>query len=747
MKRARIQALRIFPVTGILALMLFQSLEFRAAAENYFSNPGFEIVGPGSDEWHMDRGGKTEAEFRIERKDAADGDHSALVHIGSVSDWGVQFGQSVAAGAKGKTYTFSVLAKSIGKPVTVNLEIERRAKPYDRAAKGGPFTIMPDKWTELHTTFTLEKDFPQGWFAYISCTQPDCEFRADIFRLCKGEFVPFAKLAHEDDAATGIHLTQTADTLSVSNNYLALTVRKGARAAEVQCPATKGPAIVPIARKDDDSKTITGFTVIENTAAKAQIEIQSVSASGGRLATRFLIRKNKPTIEVSAGDGMEGLLVESPGRYAIVPDIFAGDLVVNPVAIQQTSLRIPNEKLVATLTDDGNSIVVCSWRSDAQSARLRIDKGSIAGTEIECRKDSPVTVATLAGPAIWCRKKTSELDPVKDTKLDWQVPFRALWRTDFRREDGLIDSWKMPVRKSESEWDGFGVSFNKPKTRTVWTSARETFAYPVCIVGNDAFLRRTKFEQPEGLKYRDDDFAIIYPFQKVNGSPPDAWGVFDVLRETLAGTPQEKILDDLVVKRVPRDRYPATCAVTAEYEGVFGDGEEKAKKKLLLERLDAMDNFVLGIRSRIDEYQAWRKKTGDFIAQQKASQPQLVAFADEFSGVLAKFEKRSDALKLAERNPKAAKKLIAQVVTLIDSSETNKAEIAKQIGRDTRTVGGSQDHAIGDFRFITKELRQRAGYRMLEAKTDAESEFARTIRERTLEMLDHAFGHEGASTD
>jgi hypothetical protein len=198
---------------------------------------------------------------------------------------------------------------------------------------------------------------------------------------------------------------------------------------------------------------------------------------------------------------------------------------------------------------------------------------------------------------------------------------------------------------------------------------------------------------------------------------------------------------------VERDHYPATCSVTAEYEAVFDDGKEREKKQFLLKRLDDMDNFVLSIRSRIDEFLAWRKATGEFIAAQKAAKPQLAPLADEFASVLARFEKRFDHLKLAERTPVAGKALIAKVTALIDSDEPNKVEKAKQIGRETRTIGGSQDHAIGDFRTITRDLRQRAGYRMATAPDDAAFEFARAVRERTLQVLQCAFGHEGAFTE
>jgi hypothetical protein len=221
----------------------------------------------------------------------------------------------------------------------------------------------------------------------------------------------------------------------------------------------------------------------------------------------------------------------------------------------------------------------------------------------------------------------------------------------------------------------------------------------------------------------------------------------DILAEALDGTPEAKLPEDLRVKHVPRDKWPATCAVTAEYEKVFDAKEEKAKKAWLLERLAAMDNFVINIRSRITEYMNWKQKASDFCAKSKAQNPQLAPLADEFEGVLKRFDKRYEELKLATLNPPAAKALIEKVKTLIDSNEDKKDEKAKELGRATRTIGGSQDHSIGDFRVITKEIRQQAGYRMAEAKDDATFEFAKAMRNLTTEMLWEGFGHEGTVTN
>lgn len=745
--------------TGIaLAIALPTGARTEAApgGGSFFSNSGFETAADAADTWRLDRGGRTEAEFSVDRHEAGEGRRCARVRLGRIDDWGAQFGQTIAAGRKGATYTFAILAQTMQKPVTLRLQIEHGAKPYDRAARGGPFTVVPGKWSELHVTFTVEKDSPHGWFAYVSCSQSNCEFRADAFRLYEGAYVPFKEPDLSDDTATGVHLAQTGDdSVCVSNALVMLRVRRGAGGVETRVrlggSTIPGPRLVPAAGEGHAAPSITAFRVVESRADRAVVEVRAAGASGRNLAMRVLLRRNSPVIEVQPDEGMDRLRVETRGRYAVVPDIFAGDLVVDAASYPSNRLRLPGENVAAVLADGGDVMVVCAWRSDRQAAQLALDGAagnrSVVAMEIGGRRNLPISVGVLAAPGIWQQKSIAELDAVKDVKLDRPVPFRALWRADFRREDGMIDSWKLVIRRTDNTWEGFGVGFTKPKTRTVWTSARGTFAYPACLDGANAFLRRSRFEGPPGLAYRSTDVALVYPFRVVDGSPAEARGVFDVLQEALTGSPEEKRLDGWTIRRVPRDRHPATCAVTEEVESIFDAGEEKAKTKHLLERLEAMDGFVIEIRSRIDEYLAWRNAAVAFTAGARAGRPELAPLAEEFSGVLARFDRRYAELKLGEHTPAAGQALIAQVKALIGSHAPDRVDRIKKIGRDTRTLGGSQDRAIGDFRMLAKELRQRAGHRMLTAEDEAAFEFARAMRERTLEVLGCAFGHEGASTD
>jgi hypothetical protein len=237
--------------------------------KNLFANPSFEL-GRGS--WQLDKAGKTEARFSLNEKDAAHGQNCAVLSVDSVEQWGIQFGQHMSAGEKGKTYTFAAFAKGTKEPIEVALQIERSANPWDRAASGK--FMLTTNWQELHVTFKVEKDFPEGWFAYVSCTQPNVEFRVDMFRLYEGSYVSYQEIAQQQAAAAGVRVfdsgTPSPGVLSpevlakrdgwteipedelahkfkgdavVLNNSVALVLRRGARGAEVYSLGPEAPAL------------------------------------------------------------------------------------------------------------------------------------------------------------------------------------------------------------------------------------------------------------------------------------------------------------------------------------------------------------------------------------------------------------------------------------------------------------------------------------------------------------------------
>lgn len=130
----------------------------------------------------------------VSEEEAVEGHRSALVDMGTVP-WG-QFGQAVPSGEVGRTYTFAVFVKALGRPVRFRLEVERAANPWDRAVRGEDREVPPDEWTELHVTFQVDKPYPEGWQAYLHCAQEGGRFRADRFRLYEGDYVPGLAPSH-----------------------------------------------------------------------------------------------------------------------------------------------------------------------------------------------------------------------------------------------------------------------------------------------------------------------------------------------------------------------------------------------------------------------------------------------------------------------------------------------------------------------------------------------------------------------
>ena len=370
------------------------------AAENLFGNPSFEN---GRDEWHLGRSGKTAAQFTVDEKEAAAGQRSALIRMGAVDGWGVQFGQTMEAPERGKTYTFAVLAKSVKGPVTLRLEIERRADPYDRAAATPPQTVTKDKWTELHVTFKIDKPFPQGWFAYVSCNQRDAEFRLDMFRLVEGDYVPYEKAAREEIAAAAVTLFDTAETspapltgqailarkgwlpLARGHNRPSLSRRRGAherspgfgasprgRGAELYGQGSAGAVLRAVLSPatEQPALRLQAVAVVTSDPGEAAVDATFQSAGGGKITIRYDLAMGQTFVKTEPREGARGLNVEAPCRFLVLPDFFADDIVIDAADIPMATAEVPSENFLLHLLPDRQAIVMAVANNRSEDARI-----------------------------------------------------------------------------------------------------------------------------------------------------------------------------------------------------------------------------------------------------------------------------------------------------------------------------------------------------------------------------------------
>ncbi len=303
--------------------------------KNLLANPSFEM---GTDPWEMDTADGCEARFTVDKEDARDGEFSALVTVDKVAEYGVQLGQKVPAGRVGDTYTFAVLAKAVEGPATIGLRVERGAEPWDAPGQSEPVALRKDQWTELHITFKVDKPYPEGWFAFVTCGQAKCRFRLDGARLYEGEYVAYQKEAQAVAADAGVRLFDTgaasADPLSAAalsqksgwtqlpedqvkhefagdavflNNRVAVALRRGGHGAELYSAGAEGwkerAVLVPVGQGPTDPGKIqlSSVKVVENNPG--DVKVEAAFQADGKAAGRGIRTQDRPALRQ---DGAEG---------------------------------------------------------------------------------------------------------------------------------------------------------------------------------------------------------------------------------------------------------------------------------------------------------------------------------------------------------------------------------------------------------------------------------------------------------
>ena len=418
-------------------------------AENLFANASFE---QGRELWRMDLGGKTAGRFTVDSHEAGAGQQSALLSIGAVDQWGVQFGQTMDAAAPGKTCTFAVLAKSVKGPVALRLEIERRGEPYDRAVASERFTVTADAWTELHVTFQVAKPFPQGWFAYVSCNQPDCEYRLDMFRLYEGEYVAYHEAARQETLAAEVRLFDTGvssaaplpgeayrqasrlgpgagrhDRSPVPRRRRDRERSPGSGAApgragggSVLAGRAKVPHSAPCWLRPDapPGATLASLATAENGPGEVIVEAGFQSPGGKTFGLRYALEMGQLFVrtEPSSSPPVAALSVEAPCRFVVLPDFFADDIVVDAARMPVDSADLPSENFLLRMLPGGNAIVMSVTSSRDEDARIELsgprnDAGRrlVTRSSLSFGKEGKIWVAVIEAPGVW-----HERDVAKD---------------------------------------------------------------------------------------------------------------------------------------------------------------------------------------------------------------------------------------------------------------------------------------------------------------------------------------------
>jgi hypothetical protein len=526
----------------------------------------------------------------------------------------------------------------------------------------------------------------------------------------------------------------------ISNGRITAAVRHQSPALEVYAEGPESPIAVLrlmlLVPSGEPASRIETVGLAENTKGAACLKVSWKTENGAPVAARFRIKRGAVFVETVPGAGAGRLRTECPGRFLILPDFFADDILIDASRIPLSTMEAPSDNFVLHLTGSGDSIGMCVFENRKQDVKLALagqgHQRKIAGSEVEFEGKS-IWVAVLSAPHIWHYLDLKIDDAGSIIPLRWTMPFPAQWRVDFTRKDSLTDSWEMLLQEKKNDkytkpaWLGGREETLQPN-RWRWNTFLDEFSYP-CWSDHE----RRGYVQPlikHAFQFQGP--AVVYPVNRVKQTPPGAYTVVDVMRNTLGVGPCEHILDVEGQKTVYQGR--PTCGVQGLLEEIYQAKQQKQKRAEIEKHLKEGLAFVTHIRGRITRYIDFGEKMRMYLGAQRRAHPDLRDHIDELDKILERIDTY-----IAPQTNKIQKPAFVAALNadfrknIMDYDGPDALERCQKYGKILTDIGGSQDELVGECRFIVRTFRQRAG--IMVGVDPKLAPIAQEIRTRTQEAL------------
>jgi len=574
---------------------------------------------------------------------------------------------------------------------------------------------------------------------------------------------------------------QVTGDLYIENSRLILILRKYSTGPEAyyKIGPQSAPAfnLRPVPVDDDTLNNSQSYQILSFDPIQLHLETTIETESEKSITLEYSIRPFRADVEIRPDKDVHQLVLQSVSRYIIIPDLFADDLLIDPLNAPSKQIYLPEDNhMLVQLIDDGQAVIVCNWLSDDDNNEIELNLSKNVRQRLNCQtiinldnKDK-LWVSVLARPGIWYHLHSSQLNIYEQVPLGWIVPFQASWRADYQRADrrarGLTDSFWNVIMLGDGTFmsapglmemqiiDGQYViqgpqEIKRLVRRSVvnefvgngWWPFLGWFNQPFYMDGNRAFMKLPKYDQLTTARYVGP--IVIYPLMNEIIDDPTSQTVEDVLRDTL-GVNYLNILDLAELNRRPdQDYYPPTCFTTEYCERIFNAYQEIARRNHIVSMLEQMKIFVANTRDRLDTYVEWEKDMQLLYQQYRDTDPNIVPVIHTLDDITSRLSKRFDRELPKMKTPQRAADLADHVIDLINDRTMAKIARCHQTCEGIRDIGDTQDELLGELRDIVKIARQRAGVLHTQQKNPRTREFLRLVRARTQEILRISYDMEG----
>ncbi|MGO9108388.1 MAG: hypothetical protein ACLP9L_04070 [Thermoguttaceae bacterium] len=475
--------------------------------------------------------------------------------------------------------------------------------------------------------------------------------------------------------------------------------------------------------------------IVENGRSTAAIEVEFRTPGKQARRITYELSAGAAFVKTTAGEGIERLRVKAPCRFAILPDFFGDDILVDAAAIPTGRAELPSENFLLHMIPGGNTIVMTVSESRENDVAVALsDRGprQIVASDVSFGKKLRIWVAVLTGRGIWHEHRVALSDADQTIGLEWKMPFPALWRVDWSTVDKMTESWEMLLQQpdgkyvmqgwfgqNEAEGQSFGKEFgprdwNKPG-RKRWNPVLGEFSFPNWIQSDGrGYLQPLKARRytEGGPVYNFAGPVVIYPLDRVKAAPfstpLDQLTVVDLVRMTLGVGPCQYILDLEGQKR--NSRGVCTCYARDTINAIYKEGTQRQKRAEIEEQLDAAVAFISNVRQRIDLYVQFGHEMSVYLERQKRHEPRSAAFCDELLALTKRLDQVFAEKRRAIRSPAFARQCAEDFRRnlLTSTGEDSYPRCEAQMAVFT-SIGGAQDGLVASCRMIVKTLRQRAG--------------------------------------
>jgi hypothetical protein len=535
----------------------------------------------------------------------------------------------------------------------------------------------------------------------------------------------------------------------LANDRLTVVFRRHGAGAEVYANGPGGPVLRAVLAPVSGSASagIASLAIAENSPDGVSLDAGFRVGDGPEAVVRFELQPGRVFVRTEARRGVHRLGVGSPCRFAVLPDFFADDIVIDAAELPADRAELPSENFLLHMVGRGEAIVLAVWTQREEEIQVKMAMRDnlrvIQASEIPYGRKGTIDVAVLEGPGVWHSRDVKKSDADQIIPLGWKAPFPAQWRMDWRQDDGLTDSWEMVVQRPDGnyvklDWFGQSDAYGTPDwmraDRHRWTTVLGWFNYP-CWIDKEG----QGFIQPLKKPGKFQGPALVYPINRVTATPLTSFTFVDVMRATLGVGPCEYVLD--VEGQKKKAEGIATCAARTKLNDIYGAKQQRKRQAEVEQALVDVLAFVHHIRVRIESYAAFGRQTSAYLEAQEKARPELAGFVAEMKAITGRIDAAVSQRRKAINTPEHATRLADEFrATLLGYEGEDALARCKQITAAFVEVGGNQDELVGECRVAVKNLRQRAA---LGAAADPRAAaVAKEIRNRTQAMLRNPTGYE-----